>query len=46
MRSEIQLLISRIPLHAARRRPETLGRRINRDAEGALKFAFAWLDGN
>lgn len=33
-RSEIQLLISRIPLRAARSRPETLSRRINRDANG------------
>lgn len=33
-RSEIQLLISRIPLRAARSRPETLGRRINHDAKG------------
>lgn len=33
-RSEIQLLISRIPLRPARSRPETLGRRINHDAKG------------
>lgn len=37
MRSEIQLLISRIPLRAARRRPETLSRRINRDARGGFE---------